>query len=271
VNASSLLRLDKLTWIDAIDIAVVAVLLYFAFDAMRGTRAAQMLVGLALMFMAFELTGALEMRTIHKILEHAFRYIPFVIVVVFQAEIRRALTAVGRNPLLRLFSPTQASDDLLSEIVFAITTLSSQRTGGLIVLERSHRLKAYADSGIRLDAIVSYDLLVNIFNRETPLHDGAVIVADGRLAAASCFLPLTLQPSLSRQYGTRHRAAIGISEETDAVAIVVSEETGEVAVAVEGQITPGLWAEALLQHLRSLLGPTESPQPTEEKTHAAGT
>jgi len=98
-----------------------------------------------------------------------------------------------------------------------------------------------------------------------------VIVADGRLAAASCFLPLTLQPSLSRQYGTRHRAAIGISEETDAVAIVVSEETGEVAVAVEGQITPGLWAEALLQHLRSLLGPTESPQPTEEKTHAAGT
>lgn len=264
-RALSLLRLDKLSWVDALDIALVAVLLYFALDAVRGTRAAQMLLGIGLLFAFFELTAVLELRAFHKVLEYAFRYIPFVIVVVFQSEIRRALAALGRNTMLRSFWPMRNPGDILGEIVFAVTTLSSQRIGALIVVERSHRLKNFIEAGIQLDAVVSYDLLVNIFHPDTPLHDGAVIISEGRAAAASCFLPLTLQASLSKQYGTRHRAAIGISEETDAIAVVVSEETGEVSVAVEGKIRGGLWAQALEQHLHALFhAPAEG-----KATHAA--
>jgi diadenylate cyclase len=262
----TLLRLDKLTWVDALDIALVAVLIYLVFEAVRGTRAAQMMLGILLGIGAYEATSLLGLRTLNKILAYAIQYVPFIIIVVFQAEIRRGLAALGKTPLLRLFYPARSTGDMFAEIVYAVTTLSSQRIGALIVLERSQRLKHYVEAGIKLDALVSYDLLVNVFTPDTPLHDGAVIVSEGRVAAAACFLPLTLQPSLSKSYGTRHRAAIGISEETDAVAIVVSEETGQISVAVEGKITGGLWAEALNQILRSLFA---TPEPGAGVGHAA--
>jgi diadenylate cyclase len=251
-RAFALLRLDKLTWIDALDIALVAFLIYFVFDAVRGTRAAQMLLGIVLFLGAYEATGMAGLRTLNKTLAYAIQYVPFIVIVVFQSEIRRALTALGKTPLVRFFYQGRTNEDVFGEIVYAVTTLSSQRVGALIVLERSQRLKTYIEAGVALDAIVSYDMLVNVFSPDTPLHDGAVIISEGRIAAAACFLPLTLQPSLSKSYGTRHRASIGISEETDAVAIVVSEETGQISVAVEGKITGGLWAEALNQLLRSL-------------------
>ena len=251
-RAVELLRFHKLTWVDALDIALVALLIYFVFDAVRGTRAAQMILGIILFLGAFEVTGMAGLRTLHKVLDYAIHYVPFIVIVVFQSEIRRALTALGKNPLVRLFYPARPTADVYGEIVYAVTTLSSQRIGALIVLERSQRLKNYVEAGIKLDALVSYDLLVNIFHPETPLHDGAVIVSEGRVAAAACFLPLTLQPSLSKKYGTRHRAAIGVSEETDAVAVVVSEETGQISLAVGGKLTAGLWAEALDEHLRTL-------------------
>jgi len=205
-------------------------------------------------------TRALELRSLHKVFDYAIDYVPFIVIVVFQAEIRRALTALGKNPLLQMFYRNSPQEDIFSEIVYAVTTLSSRSVGALIVIERSQGLKTYAESGIRIDAVVSYDLLVNVFVPDTPLHDGAVIIQDSRISAASCFLPLTLNPSLSKSYGTRHRAAIGISEETDAVAVVVSEETGQISVAVEGKITSGLWAEALNQMLRSLFQVAETPE-----------
>jgi uncharacterized protein (TIGR00159 family) len=250
-RALHFLHLDKLTWTDALDIALVALLLYLVLDAVRGTRAAQMLFGIFLFIAAFELTAVAGLRTLHKILAYGIEYVPFIAIVVFQAEIRRGLTSVGKTPLMRLLQRNRTTPDVLAEIVYAVTTLSSRRIGALIVVERSQRLKSYVEAGIKVDALVSYDLLVNIFTPDTPLHDGAVVISEGRIAAAACFLPLTLQPSLSKSYGTRHRAAIGISEETDAVAVAVSEETGQISVAVEGKITGGLWAEALSQVLRS--------------------
>jgi diadenylate cyclase len=261
----AVLRLDKLSWVDGADILLVAILIYFVFDAVRGTRAAQMLLGIVLCLGAYELTEVIGLRTLNKTMAYAIQYVPFIVIVVFQSEIRRALTALGKNPLVRLFYPVRTTEDVLAEIVYAVTTLSSQRVGALIVLERSQRLKNYVEAGIKLDALVSYDLLINVFTPETPLHDGAVIVSEGRIAAAACFLPLTLQPSLSKSYGTRHRAAIGITEETDAVAVAVSEETGQISVAVEGKITSGLWAEALTQVLRSHFAAPVEPR---EARHA---
>ena len=161
--------------------------------------------------------------------------LPFAIIVLFQHEIRRALADFGRNPLVR-FGRQERIESSLQEIVLAATTLSSRRIGALIVIERLQGLRNYVENGIRLDAVVSYDLLLTIFNPDTPLHDGAVIVQDDRIAAAACFLPLTSNPELSKGYGTRHRAALGITEETDAVAVVVSEETGRISVAVDGEL-----------------------------------
>jgi diadenylate cyclase len=203
----------------------------------------------------------LGLRTLNKTLAYAIQYVPFIVIVVFQSEIRRALTAIGKNPLFQLLNPTRTATDVIAEVIYAVTTLSSQKVGALIVLERSQRLRNYVDAGIKVDALVSYDLLVNIFTPDTPLHDGAVVISEGRIAAAACFLPLTLQPSLSKSYGTRHRAAVGISEETDAIAVVVSEETGQISVAIEGRITSGLWAEALDQQLRSHLARPSEPAP----------
>ncbi|HEX3555807.1 MAG TPA: diadenylate cyclase CdaA [Thermoanaerobaculia bacterium] len=249
----SLLRfLEILTWRDAVDVLAVAIIIYNLLLLIRGTRAVQMLLGLVFLGMVYYGAVLAELPTLQRILENLLIVLPFAVIVLFQQEIRRALVSFGRNPLWGL-AKQQKVVASFSEIVLAATTLSTRRTGALIVIERLHGLRNYIENGIALDAVVSYDLLINIFQPDTPLHDGAVIIQDDRIAAAACFLPLTPNPELSKEFGTRHRAALGLTEETDAVAVVVSEETGTISVAFDGAMIRDLDSHglrnALYEHL----------------------
>jgi len=254
--------LEILTWRDTIDVLAVAVIIYNLLLLVRGTRAVQSLLGLVFLGAVYYLAILAELPTLQKILENLFIFLPFAVIVLFQQEIRRGLANFGRNPIWGL-AKQQRVVAPFSDIVLAATTLSTRRIGGLIVLERLQGLRNYVENGIALDANVSYDLLINIFMPDTPLHDGAVIVQDNRIAAAACFLPLTPNPELSKEYGTRHRAALGVTEETDAVAIVVSEETGTISLAFDGQFLTDLdgrsLRNALYKHLLTDLSP-EGPR-----------
>jgi diadenylate cyclase len=187
----------------------------------------------------------------------------FGIIVVFQSEIRKVLAHLGKTPLLGAFS-SQKTEELVDEVVLASTTLASHQTGAIMVLEREMGLRAYIETGIALDAVLTYDLLVNVFTPGTPLHDGAVIVQGNRVAAAACFLPLTVNPELSRALGSRHRAAIGVTEDTDAIAVVVSEETGTISLVSEGRIRRDLDARSLKQSLLTALEVDEELSPESE-------
>jgi diadenylate cyclase len=176
----------------------------------------------------------------------------FTIIVIFQAEIRRALAHFGKTAFFRGFSSIDRSQ-MCDEIALAVKTLAKNQTGALIVVERDIGLKSYVESGIAVNGLLSYDLLVTVFNPKEPMHDGAVIIQNGRIAAAACFLPLTVKPRLSKELGTRHRAAIGITEETDAIAVVVSEETGSIAFAIDGEIERFLDFETLVIRLRDAI------------------
>jgi diadenylate cyclase len=181
-------------------------------------------------------------------------YVVFAIIVLFQADIRRALAHFGRGPFFRYFERSSSAEETIEELVVAVTTLASRRVGAIIVVERQIGLRNYIEGGIPLDAMVTYDLLASIFQPGSPLHDGAVIVQGDRIAAAACFLPLSVNPRVSRDLGTRHRAAIGITEENDAIAIVVSEETGTISLVIDGNLDRGLNGDVLRARLRSLLG-----------------
>jgi diadenylate cyclase len=228
-------NLPSLTWTSALDILVVAFIIYHVLVFIKGTRAVQMVLGLALIVVSFYFSRWLQLQTVSWILTNILPYFVFVIVVIFQSEIRRALARFGQAPFFTGFS-TLNRNELYDEIILAVNTLASNQTGALIVIERDIGLKTYIESGIAIDAALSYDLLVTVFNPAVPLHDGAVIVQNGRIAAAACFLPLTVKPRLSKEFGTRHRAAIGVTEETDAVAIIVSEESATISFAHDGEI-----------------------------------
>ncbi len=232
-----------------LDICIVAFIIYQVLVLIRGTRAVQMALGLTLIVAFFYLSRYSRLATLSWMLTTILPYFVFAIIVIFQSEIRRALTQFGKTPFLSGFSSINRSE-LYDEIVLAATTLASKKTGALIVVERDIGLKNYIESGIALDSLVSYDLLVTVFDPSVPLHDGAVIVQTGRIAAAACFLPLTVNPRLSKELGTRHRAAIGITEETDSIAIVVSEETGSISLAANGEIERHLDADRLRTRLR---------------------
>jgi diadenylate cyclase len=232
-----------------LDIALVAFIIYQALLLMRGTRAVQMSLGLTLLIGFFYLSRWSRLATLSWLLTNILSYLFIAVIVIFQAEIRRALAHFGKTPFLSGFSSINRNE-FYEEIVLAATTLAGRRTGALIVIERDIGLKNYIESGIALDSLVSYDLLVTIFDPSVPLHDGAAIIRADRIAAAACFLPLTVNPVLSKELGTRHRAAIGITEETDAVAIVVSEETGSISLAANGQIERFLDADSLGLRLR---------------------
>src|SRR6266850_107239 len=243
------LSIPHLTWTAVLDILIVAAIIYQLLVFIKGTRAVQMAMGLALIvaFFYFSRWGRLE--TVSWILTNILPYFVFAIIVIFQHEIRRALARFGQAPLFGGFSSINRNE-FYDEIILAVTTLASSQTGALIVVERDIGLKTYIESGIALDAALSYDLLVTIFNPSVPLHDGAVIVQNGRVAAAACFLPLTVKPRLSKELGTRHRAAIGVTEETDAVAIIVSEETAAISFAHDGEIERFLDPDTLRLRLR---------------------
>lgn len=244
---------------DAIDILLVAFLVYRMLLLLRGTRGAQMTFGLLVLLSFYALTRYYHLRTLEWLFNNLFTYVVFTIIVLYQNEIRRGLAGIGKTSWFSGKRRLPGKEDF-EEIILAATTLASKKIGALIVVERDIGLKNYAESGIALDAIPTYDLLVTIFSPNTPLHDGAVIVQQQRIIAAGCFLPLTLDPHLSKELGTRHRAAIGITEETDAVAIIVSEETGTISAAVEGKIMRNLDGTGL----RTLLVSAMQGKPKEE-------
>ena len=244
-----------------LDIVILFVVIYNLLLLIRGTRAVQVLAGLAILGFLHLLTGPgfAPLPALHYVLGWVWLYLPFVIIILFQNQIRQALTRVGRNPIAALI-PRQRETNLAQEVALAAGALASKRLGALIVIERELGLRAWIETGISLDALPTYDLLMNIFTKASPLHDGAAIIAEGRVKAASCYLPLTTDPNLSRAYGTRHRAAIGITEEADALAIVVSEERGTIGVAENGHIEEGLNTQTLTERLREALAEkTEEP------------
>ncbi|MDX6611336.1 MAG: hypothetical protein QOD75_522 [Blastocatellia bacterium] len=249
-------RLDGLRGLA--DIALVFLLVYGVLKLMRGTRAAPMAAGIAAFAFLYWLAVTQNLPTLEFVLRGALPYIGVAIVVLFQSEIRQALITFGnrfRVPFTHRHGG-QFGEGVYDEIVLAATTLASTKTGALIVIERNVGLKNITDGGVILDAELSYDLLVTIFNPTSPLHDGAIVVRRHRIAAASCFLPLTLNPRLSKDMGTRHRAAIGITEDSDAVVIVVSEETGLISFVKGGDIRRGLDATKLRAAiLRAIEGP----------------
>jgi diadenylate cyclase len=238
---------------DLADILLVAMLFYFLLRALRGRRALAMLWGILILVAGFVAAQAADLITLSAILGQVLFYLPLAVIVLFQHDIRRILASVGQAPLLRLFSSSPTRQVLGNDVVLACRTLRARRYGALIVIERGEGLRSYAETGIPLEALCTYDLLVNLFTPGTPLHDGAVIIQGGRIQAAGCFLPLTMQPNVSSELGSRHRAALGISEETDAVAVVVSEERGEVSLAVGGTLHRDLEERELRDLLVKLL------------------
>lgn len=229
------------------DVILVFLLVYAVLKLVRGTRAAPMAAAIGAFALLYWLAVRQDLATLAFILRGALLYIGVAIIVLFQSEIRQALISFGnrfRMPFTRRHFG-QFGEGVYDEVILAATSLASTKTGALIVIERNIGLKNIIDGGVKLDAELSYDLLVSIFNPESPLHDGAVIVRRHRVAAASCFLPLTLNPRLSRDLGTRHRAALGVTEDTDAVAVVVSEESGLISIVQRGDIKRGLDAPKL--------------------------
>jgi diadenylate cyclase len=242
---------------DVIDIVTVALLIYALLALLRHTRAMQMLWGILIVILVTAVAAALELTTLTRILSYLLGFLPIAIIVLFQQEIRRMLTAFGSTAWFRLGQ--REGPVLLNELALAVQALASQRTGALIAIERRDSLNAWADTGIPLQARFSYDLLLNIFITGTPLHDGAVVLRADTLVAASCFLPLTTRHELSTELGTRHRAAIGLSEETDALVVVVSEESGTISLAVDGQLLRPLDESTLRNALAEQLFQLRTP------------
>jgi diadenylate cyclase len=238
-----------------VDILLLAIIIYQLLLLTRGTRSANVMVALVALVLLYLVTGPglLDLAALNTVMGTLLTYVPIAVIVLFQNQIRRFLSKLGRNPL-DAFRTRRADESLIEEVALAAASLASKRLGALIVFERDLGLRTFYETGIALDAEVSYDLLMNIFTFRSPLHDGAVIVAEGRIKAACCYLPLTMNPSLSRTYGTRHRAAFGITEESDAVAVVVSEERGVISLMDGGEALEQLDAKGLERALRRALG-----------------
>jgi diadenylate cyclase len=228
--------IPHLTVTAAIDILAVSVVIYQILQIVRGTRAFHILLGILLVLVTYQVATRAGLELLRSLIASLAPYAGIAIIILFQSEIRRTLARLGRRRLFGGFQRPESMD----EILLALRTLADTRTGALIVLERDIGLRTFIESGVRLDSEVSRDLLLSIFKEGNPLHDGAVIVQKGRLASAACFLPLTVNPLIASNLGTRHRAGIGITEETDCLAIMVSEETGVISVASFGEIQRAL-------------------------------
>jgi diadenylate cyclase len=251
---AQLLRRPSVTWWDLLDMAFVSFFIYQLLLLIRGTRAMQMALSAVFIISLYFVSQWLQLETVNWVIRNLAAYVVIAIIVLFQADIRRALAHFGRAPFFRHFDGPAGADESIEELVMATAALSSRRIGAIIVIERRIGLRNYIEGGIPLDAIITYDLLAAIFQPGSPLHDGAVIVQGDRIAAAACFLPLSINPRVSRELGTRHRAAIGVTEENDSVAIVVSEETGIISLAIGGDLERNLTPDGLRIRLRSLLG-----------------
>lgn len=252
-----------ITWIDVFDIFLVSYFFYKLFQLIRGGRAFQMVLGTMVLVLFFFVSRWAELTAVNWLLRNTLAYVGFAVIVLYQQELRKALAQLGQAPLFRFLDPS-SSKSTIDEIVFSVLALAQRRIGGIVVLERDIGLRSYIEGGVLLDAVVTYDLLLSIFNPKSPLHDGAVIVQADRVAAAACFLPISINPALSKTLGTRHRAAIGITEDTDAVAVVVSEETGAVSFVENGTLHAELDSERLRALLREAMGQSGSTA-SEEK------
>ncbi len=241
----------QLSWQSIVDVLCMAFIVYRILLIIRGTRAIQMLVGLVILMVITFIAKFANLRAIYWLLENFWTIWVLAIIVLFQPELRRALAQVGHRRLFEAFHRIEKSS-LIEEIVRATLAMAGKRMGALIVFEGDTNLAGYVEIGTALEAQVSRELLLSLFNTKSPLHDGAVIVADGKLAFAGCFLPLASEQQASKELGTRHRAAIGLTEETDAVVIVVSEETGHISIAREGRLEQDLDAISLRRNLQKL-------------------
>jgi diadenylate cyclase len=244
--------LGRLDVRSALDILIVAILIYYTLKLLRGTRAVQMLIAIALLILVYRGARWARLEMVEWLLTTLLPYVAIALIVLFQPEIRRALSRVGRNLSLMRFT-THNPKAIYEDIVMAAQYFSQHRIGALMVVERQAGLQTYIESGVPLDARLTYDLLLSIFRPGAPLHDGAVIIEGTRVAAAGCFLPLSLNPLISKQLGTRHRAAIGITEDSDAIVVLVSEETGSISVASGGAIDSNLTTEDLSDRLGEMV------------------
>jgi diadenylate cyclase len=241
-------QLPALRWQDGLDVLIMAVVFYNLILLLRGTRAVQMLAGLGLLLAVFFAAGRVGLHAVSWVLQNFLGAIVLVIIILFQPELRRALANMGQAPLLRFFDPIK-EERVLLECVRGTQSLAARRIGALIALQRETDLKSYVDGGVGFDARVSRELLFSIFLPSSPVHDGAVLIQGNRLSEAGCFLPLSQNTDLPKDLGTRHRAALGLSEETDAAVIVVSEETGTISLALNGELRRDLDPLALQQQL----------------------
>ncbi|MCB0417401.1 MAG: diadenylate cyclase CdaA [Bdellovibrionales bacterium] len=240
-------------WQDLVDILLVCFIVYRILLLIRGTRAVQMLTGFGIILIFYYVAEKLRFHTLHTILVEFFNNLILILIIVFQDEIRRALTQVGRNPF---FASTTTIEEvaIVEDLIRSAEILAQQRVGALIVLERETGLKNYIEGGQLLDSRVSIDLITSIFHPSSPMHDGAMIIRNSRITSAACLLPISRDPGVHKELGTRHRAALGLTQETDALVIVVSEERGEISLVHHGTMMRDLEPQALKRHLLDLLG-----------------
>lgn len=229
--------LRQLRWQDVIDILLMSVILYRLLLIIKGTRAAHMLIGLGVLIFASLFSSYFELYTIDWLIQSFWAYLVLAIIIIFQPEIRRALAQMGATQLFQTFTSAEELKSL-EEIVRATVSLANRKIGALIAIERDTSLKDFIEMGTQLDAKVSKEVLLSIFHPTSPIHDGAAVIRGNRIVAAGCFLPITTSPELSKSMGTRHRAGLGLTEETDAVVIIVSEETGLISMVMFGKIEP---------------------------------
>ncbi|KUP25901.1 diadenylate cyclase CdaA [Paenibacillus sp. DMB5] len=239
---------------DIIDVLIVSYIIYKVLNMVRGTRAVQLLKGILVLVIIWALSTVLDLYTLKWLMNQIYTFGIFAIFIIFQPELRRGLEQLGRG---KFFGRASENDEeisrLVGEVIKAVNYLSKRKIGALIVFERATGLNEYTESGIPMRSVVSSELLINIFIPNTPLHDGALIMQDGQIAAAACYLPLSENPFISKELGTRHRAAIGISEVADSVSVVVSEETGQISLAINGQIVRDIKEESLISKLHQEL------------------
>ena len=244
--------LTQFNFWSALDILIIAFIVYHILLFIRGTRAAQMVTGILIMALMFFMSTIVPLTALNSVMNKFYSSFIIILIILFQDDIRHALRRMGKKPFIT-GSENISSNQIIDEVTRAATTLASRRIGALIILERNIILSRYVDIGTLIDARVSQELLMSIFQVTSPVHDGAVIIQNGRIAAAGCFLPLTRDENLDPDMGTRHRAAFGISQETDAIVVLVSEEKGTISIVEDGRIVRNLDPRMVRRKLRSML------------------
>lgn len=247
---------------DLLEITIVAYILYKLYQFMRGTIAVQIFLGLMALYAVQVVVTAVDMTMLPALFSSIGEVAVLAIIILFQPEIRRVLLLLGQNPLVRRFVSSSAQDEMLSEVTAAVSEMSKDRIGALIAFERSSGLRNYIETGTLIQAAVTRDLLITIFYGQNPLHDGALIITNRRIEAARCILPVSTSMKLSPHLGLRHRAAVGLTEQTDAVVVVVSEETGNISVSIDGELISNLTVNELRAHLRDAFT-TQVPESAE--------